>query len=60
MTPHLGGHCSLLLLPATPLSRAHALLPELRRYTDIKCDAHCANVRGHSQKQLMQTLLVCL
>ena len=47
------------------LSRAldspRALLPELQRYKDtVRCAALGAEVPGHRQEQLTQTLIVCL
>ena len=37
------------------------MLPELQRYKDtVRCGALGAEVPGHRQQQLMQTLIVCL
>ena len=54
-------HYSLPLLPATPSSPSRALLPELQRYKDtVRCALLGAEVPGHRQQQLTQTLIVRL
>ena len=54
-------HFYFSFLPATPLSPSRALLPELQRYKDtIRCAALGAEVPGHRQQQLTQTLIVRL
>ena len=59
--PSSGKHYSLPLLPVTPLSLSCVLLPELQRYKyTISCAALSAEVQGHRQEQLPQTLIVRL
>ena len=65
--PSSGKHYSLPFLPATPsspsrtLDSPRALLPELQRYKDtVRCAALGAEVPGHCQQQLTQTLIVRL
>ena len=61
VNPSWGKHYSLPFLPATPSSPSHALLPELQRYKDtVRCAALGAEVPGHRQEQLTQTLIVRL
>ena len=55
MTPNRGN--TILFLS----SQQFALLPELQRYKDtIRCAALGAEVPGHRQQQLTQTLIVRL
>ena len=60
MTPHRGNtvlFCSSQQLP----SPSRALLPELQRNKDtVRCDTLGAEVLGHRQQQLTQTLIVRL
>ena len=45
--------------PSRALNSPRALLSELQRYKDtLRCDALGAEVPGHRQKQLTQTLIV--
>ena len=61
MTPRRGGYCSLPFLPATPSSLSRTLPPELKGYKDtVMCAALGAEVPGHCQEQLTQTLIVRL
>ena len=47
--------------PSRALDLPRALLPELQRYKDtIRCAMLSAEVSGHHQKQLTQTLIVRL
>ena len=47
--------------PSRALDSPRVLLPELQRYKDaIKCGALGAEVPGHRQEQLRQTLIVRL
>ena len=47
--------------PSRALDSPHALLPELQRYKDtVRCAALGAEVPGHGQQQLTQTLIVRL
>ena len=58
MTPHRG---NTILSLTTPSSPSRALLPELQRYKDtVRCAALGADVPGHRQHQLTQTLIVRL
>ena len=57
--PHQGNTYSLSFLLATPSSPSRALLLELQRYkVSIRCARLGAEVSGHHQKHLMQTLIV--
>ena len=66
MTPHRGntileGLFELTRRPSRALDSPRALLLELQRYKDtVRCGALGAEVPGHRQQQLMQTLIVCL
>ena len=69
---HSGGRSSQELLrleelfqltrrPSRALDSPRALLPELQRYKDtVRCAALGAEVPGHRQQQLTQTLIVRL
>ena len=51
----------LELTPSRALDSPRALLPELQRYKDtVRCGALGAEVPGHRQQQLTQTLIVRL
>ena len=57
----LEGLFELTRRPSRALDLPRALLPELQRYKDtVRCGALGAEVPGHRQKQLTQTLIVCL
>ena len=57
----LEGLFELTQRPSRALDSPRALLPELQRYKDIvRCDALGAEVPGHHQQQLTQTLIVRL
>ena len=47
--------------PSRAIVSPRVLLPELQRSKDtVRCEALGAKVPGHRQKQLTQTLFVCL
>ena len=55
------GFFELTQRPFRALNSPHALLPELQRYKDtVRCGALGAQVPGHRQQQLTQTLIVRL
>ena len=57
----LEGLYELTRRPSRALDSPRALLPELQRYKDtVKCAAPGAEVPGHRQQQLTQTLIVRL
>ena len=57
----LEGLFELTWRPSWALDLPHALLPELQRYKDtVRCAALGAEVPGHRQQQLTQTLIVRL
>ena len=57
----LEGLFELTRRPSRALDSPRALLPELQRYKDIvRCAALGAEVPGHRQQQLTQTLIVRL
>ena len=57
----LEGPFELTRRPSRALDSPCALLLELQRYKDtVRCDALGAEVPGHRQKQLAQTLIVRL
>ena len=57
----LKGLFELTQRPSRALDSPRALLPELQRYKDtVRCGALGAEVPGHRQQQLMQTLIVRL
>ena len=57
----LKGLFELTWRPSQALDSPGALLPELQRYKDtLKCAALGAEVPGHCQQQLKQTLIVRL
>ena len=57
----LEGLFELIRRPSRALDSPCALLPELQRYKDlVRCTALGAEVPGHCQQQLMQTLIVRL
>ena len=57
----LGTLFELTRRPSQALDSPRALLPELQRYKDtIRCGALGAEVPGHRQQQLTQTLIVRL
>ena len=67
MTPLRGDYFSCPFFSATPsspswtLDSPRALLPELQRYKDtVRCGVLGAEVPGHRQQQLTQTLIVRL
>ena len=57
----LEGLFELTQLPSQALDSPRALLPELQRYKDtVRCAVLGAEVPGHRQQQLTQTLIVRL
>ena len=57
----LKGLFELTRRPSRALDSPRALLPELQRYKDtVRCAAVGAEVPGHRQQQLTQTLILCL
>ena len=57
----LKGLFELTRRPSWALDSPRALLPELQRYKDtVRCAAQGAEVSGHHQQQLTQTLIVRL
>ena len=57
----LEGLFELTRQPSRALDSPRALLPELQRYKDtVRCAALGAEVPGHCQQQLTQTLIVRL
>ena len=61
LSPTLEGLFELTRRPSMALDSPRALLPELQRYKDtVRCGALDAEVPGHCQQQLTQTLIVCL
>ena len=57
----LEGLFELTQRPSQALDSPRSLLPELQRYKDtVRCVALGAEVPGHHQKQLTQTLIVRL
>ena len=57
----LEGLFELTRRPSQALDSPRALLPELQRYKDtVRCAALSAEVPGHRQQQLTQTLIVRL
>ena len=55
----LEGLFELTRLPSRALNSPRALLPELQRYKDtVRCGALGAEVPGHCQEQVTQTLIV--
>ena len=57
----LKGLFELTRRPSRALDSPRALLPELQRYKDtVRCGALGAEVPGHRQQQLTQTLIVRL
>ena len=57
----LEGLFELTRRPSRALDSPRALLPELQRYKDtVRCAALGAEVPGHRQQQLTQTLIVRL
>ena len=57
----LEGLFELTRRPSRALDSPRALLPELQRYKDtVRCGALGAEVPGHCQQQLTQTLIVRL
>ena len=62
MTPHRGNtRLFSFVPPSNSLDSPRALLPELQRYKDtVRCAALGAEVPGHCQQQLTQTLIVRL
>merc|ERR1712073_77905 len=57
----LEGLFELTQRPSRALDSPRALLPELQRYKDtVRCAALGAEVPGHCQQQLTQTLIVRL
>ena len=60
-SPTLEGLFELTRRPSRALDSPRALLPELQRYKDtVRCAALGAEVPGHRQQQLTQTLIVGL
>ena len=58
---YLKGFFELTWRPSRALNSPRALLPELQRYKDtVRCAALGAEVQGHRQQQLTQTLIVRL
>ena len=61
LTPTLEGLFELTRRPSRSLDSPRALLSELKRYKDtVRCGALGAEVPGHRQEQLEQTLIVRL
>ena len=57
----LEGRFELTRCPSRALNSPGAVLPELQRYKDsVRCAALGAEVPGHRQQQLTQTLIVRL